>query len=299
MIIIQAKGFHMADKIVVRQVTDAVGAEIIGADLANLGTSGFEAIAEAFDHHSALLIRDQTLDADALVAFSKRFGDLDHAPLMETGRTAVDGYPEIYIVSNIKDADGKAVGSLGAGEAIWHTDMSYLDNPPYASMLYALEVPPEGGDTWVCGMGAVFDSLPDALKQRIEGLSIKHDGTYNSGGYLRQGITPNDDPVTSVGQPHPVVCAHPRTGRAALYLGRRRNAYIMGLPLEGSEALLDELWGHVGQLEHSYRHHWRVGDLLLWDNRSTMHRRDPFDPNSRRFMQRTQIKGHGVPRQAA
>jgi taurine dioxygenase len=241
------------------------------------------------------VFRDQKLSPDDLVAFSRRFGDLDHAPQMENGKTAVPGFPEIYIVSNIKDGAGKAIGSLGAGEAVWHTDMSYLENPPDFSMLYALEVPPAGGDTSLCSMAAAHDSLPPALRAKVAGLSIKHDGTFNSGGFLRQGLREDNDPMTCAGQPHPVICGHPRTGRPVLYLGRRRNAYVMGLERRESEDLLDELWQYATSAENAYTHGWRVGDLLMWDNRATMHRRDPFDGASRRLMQRTQIKGHAAP----
>jgi taurine dioxygenase len=164
-----------------------------------------------------------------------------------------------------------------------------------ASMLYALEVPPAGGNTSFCSMYAVYDALPDELKRRIANLKIKHDGTYNSGGYLRQGVTPTDDPRTSPGAIHPLVCVHPDTGRRMLYLGRRRNAYLVGLELAESEALLDQLWDYVARPEFAWEHVWRVGDLVLWDNRCTMHRRDPFDASSRRIMHRTQIKGSAAP----
>ena len=154
--------------------------------------------------------------------------------------------PEIYIVSNVK-VNGEAIGSLGDGEAVWHTDMSYLEKPPKASMLYSLEIPDVGGNTSFCSMYAIYEALPAALKARIAGLKIKHDGTYNSGGYLRQGVTATDDPRTSPGALHPLVCKHPDSGRRMLYLGRRRNAYIDGLALAESEALLDELWSYVNR----------------------------------------------------
>jgi taurine dioxygenase len=241
-----------------------------------------------------ILFRGQTLADQDLIAFSRRFGDLDWAPVQETGRRFVEGLPEIYIVSNVT-VNGQPIGSLGAGEAVWHTDMSYLDVPPMASMLYALEVPPVGGNTSFCSMYAVYDALPLELKQRIADLKIKHDGTYNSGGYLRQGVTPTDDPRISPGAVHPLVCIHPDTGRRMLYLGRRRNAYLVGLELAESEALLDQLWQFVARTEFAWEHVWRVGDLVLWDNRCTMHRRDPFDDATRRVMHRTQIKGNARP----
>jgi len=268
----------------------ALGAEVRGIDLKTLDDLQLVAIEAAWHAHQMLLFRGQSLGDGDLIAFSRRFGDLDWAPVQENGRRFVDGLPEIYIVSNVK-VNGEPIGSLGAGEAAWHTDMSYLDMPPMASMLYAIEVPPAGGNTSFCSMYAVYEALPAELKGRIAGLRIKHDGTYNSGGFLRQGVTPSDDPRTSPGAIHPLVCIHPDTGRRMLYLGRRRNAYIVGLDLAASEALLDELWGYVARPEFAVEHVWRVGDLVMWDNRCTMHRRDPFDDATRRVMHRTQIKG--------
>lgn len=290
-----ASSDRAASGIAVRPLTDSVGAEIIGVDLSVVTDGQFAAIAEAFDRHAGLLFRDQCLEPEALVTFSRRFGDLDHAPVMENGQTAVPGLPEVYLVSNIEGADGKPIGSLGTGEAVWHTDMSYLDMPPDISMLNAVEVPPSGGDTWLCGMHAAYEALPGDLKRRLVGLRIKHDGTYNSGGYVRQGAMVTDDPRESPGTFHPILCVHPRTGAPLLYLGRRRMAYVEGLPLAESEALLDELWTYATREQNAYRHAWRVGDLLVWDNRATMHRRDPFDASTRRLMRRTQVRGKTKP----
>jgi alpha-ketoglutarate-dependent taurine dioxygenase len=272
----------------------ALGAEVRGVDLKSLDELQFAALKRAWHDYQVILVRDQTLSDQDLIAFSRRFGDLDWAPVQETGRRFVEGLPEIYIVSNVT-VNGQPIGSLGAGEAVWHTDMSYLDIPPMASMLYALEIPPAGGNTSFCSMYAIYEALPAGLKRRIADLKIKHDGTYNSGGYLRQGVTATDDPRTSPGAVHPLVCTHPETGRRMLYLGRRRNAYLMGLELAGSEALLDELWDFVSRSEFAWEHVWQVGDLVLWDNRCTMHRRDPFDASARRIMHRTQIKGSAAP----
>jgi taurine dioxygenase len=272
----------------------ALGAQVTGVDLTDLDEAAFARITQAWYDHSVLLFRDQALSDQQLIAFSRRFGDLDLAPIQENGRRFVEGLPEIYIVSNVK-VNGEPIGSLGDGEAVWHTDMSYLDTPPKASMLYSLEVPPAGGNTSFCTMYGVYEALPEKLKDRIASLKIKHDGTYNSGGYVRQGVTPTDDPRASPGAIHPLVCTHPNTARRMLYLGRRRNAYLMGLDIAESEALLDELWGFVDRPEFAWEHVWRVGDLVLWDNRCTMHRRDAFDPKTRRIMHRTQVKGEQQP----
>ena len=267
----------------------ALGAEIQNVDLKNLSDQDFSEIHHAWLDHLVILFCQQQLALEDLIAFSRRFGDLDWAPVQETGRRFVEGHPEIYVVSNVIE-NGVPIGSLGAGEAVWHTDMSYLEHPPKASMLYALEIPPAGGDTHFCNMYRAYESLPDALRQQAADLTLKHDGTYNSGGYVRQGVTATDDPVSSAGVYHPLVPTHPESGRRALYLGRRRNAYIGGLPLAESEALLDELWSYATRDDITWHNEWQPGDVVLWDNRCTMHRRDAFDPNSRRILYRTQIK---------
>ena len=282
--------------VTIKPVTPAVGAEISGVNLAQLSETEFSQIEQAWNRYSALLFRDQTLTDDDLLAFSRRFGELDPPPVQEHGRQSPEGYPDVYVVSNVLDDKGAPIGALGAGEAVWHTDMSYLTLPPDASMLYSLEVPPSGGDTWVLGMQAAWSTLPDALKAKVRGRRIKHDGTYNSGGYLRKGVTPTDDPHKAPGAWHPAVISHPATGAPSLYLGRRRNSYVEGLSQAESDALLDTLWAHIERPDLRYQHRWRVGDLLLWDNRSTMHRRDPFDNATRRVMHRTQIKGKAAPR---
>jgi taurine dioxygenase len=271
-----------------------LGAEVRGIDLRRIGDASFAAIHRAWLDHQVLVFRDQSLSDDDLIGFSRRFGDLDWAPVQESGRRFVSGHPEIYVVSNVI-VDGEPIGSLGTGELVWHTDMSYLEEPPKASMLYALEIPPQGGDTSFCNMYRAADALPDPLRRRVEKLQCKHDGTYNSGGFVRLGVTPTDDPRDSPGTPHPVICTHPETGRRMLYLGRRRNAYLMGLDVAESEALLNELWEHVAASGSVYTHRWALGDLVLWDNRCTMHRREPFDSSSRRVMHRTQIKGETRP----
>jgi taurine dioxygenase len=272
----------------------ALGAEIGGLDLRSISDADFANLYRAWLDHSVLLIRGQLMTDDHLIAFSRRFGALDFAPVQENGRRFVDGHPEIYVVSNVLE-NGVAIGSLGAGEAVWHTDMSYLEDPPKASMLYAIEVPPSGGNTGFTSMYRAYELLPDEMKRRLVGLRVKHDGTYNSGGYVRQGVTPTDDPRESPGTYHPIVCTHPETGRKCLYLGRRRNAYLEGLGLAESEDLLDEVWRFATRDELTWYNVWRVGDLVLWDNRCTMHRRDPFDAESRRIMHRTQMKGEARP----
>ena len=281
--------------VTVTPLTSAVGAEVGNVDLTSLNTQEFAQIEATWHRYSVLLVRGQKLTDDDLLAFSRRFGELDPPPNQERGRQSPPGYPDVYVVSNVLNEKGEPIGALGAGEAVWHTDMSYLNLPPDASMLYALELPPSGGNTFFCGMQAVWKALPASLKARIASRRIKHDGTFNSGGYVRQGVTPTDDPHKAPGAWHPAVCVHPITGEPALYLGRRRNSYVEGLTPTQSDALLDELWQFADLPQFFYEHRWRVGDLVVWDNRSTMHRRDPFDNAARRVMHRTQIKGKWQP----
>src|SRR5258708_29980681 len=144
-------------------------------------------------------------------------------------------------------------------------------------------------------MYKAVDVLPEPLKERIAKLTLKHDGTYKCGGYVREGVAPVDDPATSPGVYHPLVCTHPETRRKMLYLGRRRNAYLGGLPLAESEALLDELWSYATRDEMAWGHEWRPGDVVLWGNPFTMHRPDPFSAGTRRDLHRTQIKGETRP----
>lgn len=272
----------------------ALGAEVRGIDLRTVTSHIAAVVHRAWLEHQVLLFRDQQLSDSELIAFSRHFGGLDLAPVQENGRRFVEGHPEIYVVSNVVE-DGVAIGSLGAGEAVWHTDMSYLPDPPKASILLAREVPASGGDTSFVTMYEAWERLPDRLRDVARYLRVKHDGTYNSGGYVREGVTPSDDPRVAPGVLHPLVCVHPETGRLHLYLGRRRNAWIDGWPLDESNALLDELWTIATAEALTWRHRWRVGDVVMWDNRVVMHRRDAFDPHTRRVMHRTQIKGESRP----
>jgi taurine dioxygenase len=144
-------------------------------------------------------------------------------------------------------------------------------------------------------MCAAYENLPPALKEKAKRLWIKHDGTRDSGGNVRKGVEDDPNPKTAKGHPHPAVIRDPGTGKPALFLGRRPRAYIIGLELAESEALLDELWKHAVQPANVYEHRWTVGDVLVWSNYSTMHRRDNFDKDTIRRMHRSQIKGTSIP----
>jgi taurine dioxygenase len=280
-------------------ITPAIGALVRGVDLARIGDAQFEQLYSVWQRHHVLVLRDQQLTNEGFERFSAMLGELDPPPNQGAGRKSVPGFPNLYVVSNRKSATGEPLGALGDGEARWHTDMSYEQRPPFASMLWAVELPDAGGDTWFASMPAALRSMPADLVARIERLSIKHDGTYDSGGTVRKGLSPNDDPVNSVGTPHPIVIRQPESGERTLYLGRRRNAYIPGFSLEDSEALLDTIWRYATAPEVTMRHQWQLGDVVLWNNFTTMHRRDAFPSDQIRTLHRSQIKGRYVPTAAA
>lgn len=279
-----------ASAIEVQPFDAPLGADIRGVDLQRLDDAGFAVIQRAWLAHKVLRLRGQSIDDDALADFSRRFGPLDRAPITRSGKAHQPTRPEVTVISNIM-VDGQPIGGLGAGEAEWHTDMSYNEVPPDASVLYGIEVPEGHGDTWFCDMEAVLAALPAAMQARIANLTCKHDATRNSAGDLRAGYQENYTPEELPGALHPLVRTHPQTGRKSLFLGRRRNAHVMGLPHAESQALLDELWAFAARPEFTWVQRWKQNDVLIWDNRCVMHRRDPFDASLRRLMHRTQIQG--------
>jgi taurine dioxygenase len=206
------------------------------------------------------------------------------------------GSPASLVVGTFGKAGPRssAAIALGDGEAVWHADMTYVDVPPKAAILHALEVPPPeaGGNTYFANMFAAYEGLPADLKKAVEGKIAVHDASRNSAGMLRKGYNEVADVRETVGAHHPMVRTDSKTGRKALFLGRRPNAYVLGLSVSESEALLDALWAHATQPHLAMCHKWKVGDLLMWNNLSVLHRRDPFDPTTRRVMHRSQIKGN-------
>jgi len=272
----------MRDGIEVRPLSAALGAEIAGVDAGRpLDDATFGRIRAAWHEHLVILFRRQRLGDAALVRFTRRFGELEEAPLFQ-GRRYVDAHPEVMIVSNVA-VDGREIGSLGNAEAFWHSDLNFVAEPPAASCLYAHEVPTSGGDTGFANMYRAYEALPAELRIRIADRSILHDARFNSAGYVREVRLPDTS--------HPIVRTHPETGRKALYLGRRANARIEGLPDDESDALLDALWQYATDRSVTWHHQWQSGDLVVWDNRCTLHRRDSFDAAQRRIMHRTQTRG--------
>jgi taurine dioxygenase len=268
-----------------------LGAEIRGLDVSQpLTAETVAALKEAWDRHLVLVMHGQSLDDDQLLAFTLNFGELDPPGPNPYGEAFLPQYPDINVISNVIE-NGRHIGNLGDGEAVWHADMTYIDVPPKAAILHSLEVPEAQGDTYFADMFAAYEALPDDLKREVEGKIAIHDSAHNSAGMLRKGYEELTDVTQTPGARHPLVRTEPGTGRKALFLGRRPHAYILGMEVADSEALLDRLWAHIEDPKFAMRHRWAVGDVLMWRNLNVLHRRDAFDPSVRRIMHRTQIKG--------
>lgn len=269
-----------------------LGARIDGLDLSQaLPPSSVRALLDAWHEHLVLVIKQQPLNDRQLARFAGAFGELELAPIPETlkGNAYVPDTPEISVISNVL-MDGIPIGGLGDAEATWHTDMSYLDAPPPGCLLHARVLPPEGGNTWFTNMYLAYEALPKALQSRIQNLTLNHDASTTSTGATRRGFNAISDVREAPGSRHPLVLVHPGSHRKALYLGRRLNAWIVGLSVEESENLLDELWSFCALEHHTYRHEWTLGDLVMWDNRCTMHRREGWPAEYSRTLHRAQLK---------
>ena len=278
----------------------ALGAEIRGIDLRTIDDATFAELHRTWLQHVILVFRGQALDAGDLVNLVRRFGtpvtssNLHKRDLKErAGNELFQLPPEVTVVSNVKQ-DGKSVGILGDGEVVWHSDFSFKERPTAARMLVAVEVPPreQGGTTFFLNCYAAYDALSPAMKKRVSGMTIKQADIIDTAMKVRPGMSLDMDIRSVPGPSHPVISTHPETGHNMLFLGRRHGAYVNGLSLEESEALLNELWGHCAQARFWYEHQWSVGDVVVWDNRAILHRRDPFESNSRRVLYAAQVEGH-------
>ena len=272
-------------------IGEMIAADIQDANLSQpLDDVSIAAITEAWNENLVLRFRNQHLSDADLIRFSSYFGELDPPGPNPYGVTFLPEFPEINVISNVKDDTGVPIGNLGDGEAVWHADMTYIDNPPEAGILYALEVPVGQGDTYFANMVAAYNDLPSDLRGAIEGKTLIHDAAHNSAGMLRKGYEEITDVKLTPGARHPLAYED-QHGRVSLFLGRRPHAYILGMEESDSDSLLDALWAHATQPKYSWHNEWQKGDLVMWQNRMVMHRRDAFDPSTRRVMHRTQLKG--------
>ncbi len=270
----------------------SLGGEIVGLDISKkLTHDQVNFINESWNERLVLVFKKQNLDDHKLINFSKNFGELDPPGPNPYGITFLPEFPEINVISNVKNEQGTPIGNLGDGEAVWHADMTYLELPPKAGILYALEVPENQGNTHFANMTLAYSDLSDDIKEKIDGKILIHDSAHNSAGMLRKGYSEVNNPTETPGARHPMVIKDQSTNKKLLFLGRRPHAYIVGLEIEESENLLDEIWKHATQEKYTWTQKWEKGDLLMWKNLNVLHKRDAFDPNTRRVMHRTQLKG--------
>jgi len=267
----------------VRPLSAAIGAEIIGVDLREpLDAASFEQILAAWHQHLVILLRDQKLTEEDQVRFAERFGP----PAKIHTKQFIQKHPAVMLISNIRE-DGKPIGALPDGEMHFHTDQCHQERPAMASMLYAIEIPSKGGNTLFANAYAAYETLPSDLKRRIEERKAVNAYDYDSAATIRGGDISSDAPSYA----HPVVRTHPATGRKALYVNRLMTRRIEGLPPHESEELLNLLFDHQERPEFIYEHVWRPGDILMWDNRCTLHARTDFSADERRLLRRVTILG--------
>ena len=273
----------------IKPLSRYVGAEIVGIDLAEpLPDDVFRKIDDAYNHYSVLVFRDQKLTPEQQIAFARRFGELEISPRTDF---ALPGYPEILVLSNIIE-NGKPIGNADAGRT-WHTDMSYTAKPPRGSLLYAREIPVENGralgDTVFASAAAAFESLPQERRAALIGLRAVHRAgakKYAPGSKLADAV--KDLPDVE----HPVIRTHPVTGRKAIYVREGECVSIRGMADTESLPLIKELSEMVPREEFCYRHSWRVGDLLMWDNSMMQHLAiSDYKLPLRRLMHRVTVNG--------
>jgi taurine dioxygenase len=268
--------------IATRPLAPSVGVEILNIDVRDdLSPETFEAIRDAWHRNCVILLRGQTLDEAAQVKFAQRFGELGKVLHTHNGRSSLPG---VMYISNIRE-NGKLIGALPDGEMFFHSDQCYIENPSVGTMLYAMEIPSKGGDTIFANMFAAYDELPGDLKQAIEGRSALNVYDYENAATSR-GSEPKEGVPSWA---HPMVKVHPGTGRKALYFNRLMTHHIVGMDTAESDDLLTQLFEHQEQERFLYRHVWTPGDVLLWDNRSTLHARSDFDASERRLMRRVVV----------
>ncbi len=263
----------------VKPLDAPLGAEIVGLDVRNITVDAQQALHQALLDHHLLVIRNQpTADAD-LVELGKSFGPIVKARLV----SPLTGRDDIMVISNIRE-DGKPVGQLPDGEMAFHIDQIYRETPCKAAALHAVEIPAAGGDTMFSNNVRAYEALSEATKKQLDGLMATHSFQY--------GETLKENRVDSPERPHythPLVRRIPENNKRALALCRLMTDRIEGLPEDESRALIDELCDRIEDRNNIYSHEWRVGDILIWDNRCTSHARTDFATTERRLMKRVTI----------
>lgn len=275
----------------IRPQDGGLGAELVGLDLSRpLNPQDFARVHGAHLEHKLLIFRDQRITPAQQVAFSRRFGELQIHVLKQF---QLAGQPEVFVISNIVE-NGQPVG-LGDAGKFWHSDLSYKEVPSLGSMLYAQELPEEGGDTLFADQQRAYETLPEALRRAIEGKRAVHSYTARYDDEVFEGIRRPQLTAEQLAEvrtvEHPVVRTHPETGRKGLFVNENFTTYIVGVPEAESRQILAELFAHSARPEFVYRHQWQPNDLLFWDNRSLIHLATGCPNHLRRRMHRTTIQG--------
>ncbi|MET4806162.1 TauD/TfdA family dioxygenase [Limibacillus sp. MBR-115] len=269
----------------------ALGAEIRGLDVSRpIDDARFAELEAAWRRYIVLLFRGQSLTANGLIAFGRRFGELHVTKGLAYGDKPAGTAPEIEIISN-QSEDAVPADARPSAEATWHTDMSMFEKPAAASILYCVEAPSGQGQTHFANLYMAYETLPQKLREQIMGRRSLHDAAYTAMGELRAGYRPSNDPAKGPGTYHPIVRTHPQTGRESLFLGRKGYGYIEGLGADESAELLKNLWAHMTRPEFVWSHDWCSGDLVLWDNRCCAHMRSAFNPALKRRLLRVATIG--------
>lgn len=293
--------------ITVHRIGKHLGAEISGVDLSQpMNDDSFAKVAAAFYDNEVVVFRNQKLTPEQHIAFTRRFGTLEQHVRKEH---RLEGYPEILIVSNVRDDRGRAIGVEDAGR-FWHSDLSYKQVPSLLSALYAIEVPIKDGNvlgnTSFASTTAAYDALPEDMKKRLQGMKNVHSYVYyrsqniqaqkeeqSRGARVVQEHALTEDHLRQVPDAEaPIVRTHPVTGRKGLFINEAHTSHIVGLPKAESDALLKQICAHIIRPDFRYEHHWRAGDLLIWDNVAVQHKAHfDYDLPLRRLMYRTTVRG--------
>ncbi|HJP30111.1 MAG: TauD/TfdA family dioxygenase [Candidatus Latescibacteria bacterium] len=267
----------MTDTIEVLPATAPVGAEVLGLDVSvDLSADQVADLRQALLDHCVLVFRDQHITDEDQVRFTRYFG----TPVEHVRQQRERRVKEVFIISNVKQ-NGEPIGALGSERIDFHADLSYLHEPGTISLLLAVEIPAVGGQTQWCDCRAAYDALPQERQDHLRTLRAVH----------RHYVEEQNPPEPAI---HPVVCTHPETGVLSLYVNPHLTSHIEGVARDEGDALLRELYDHMDQPQFIYTHEWRLGDLIMWDNRPTMHRRLAFPDEQRRIMNRTQVFGEGI-----
>ena len=264
----------------VRRLSPHIGGEVTGLDLSlPLAPETFAALRTAWLEHQVLVFRDQKLTDDDQVRFARYFG----TPV--GSRSMQQANPHVMLISNIRE-NGKVIGQLPDGELQFHADSVFLEKPLMGAILHSVEVPASGGNTKFASTYAAYDALSREDKRRLSGMTA-----VNAFDYATQVRTGRFDTSTGPHWTHPVIRTHPETGRKGIFVNRLMTQHIVGLPLAESDALLARLWELCERPAHIYEHVWRVGDVIMWDNRCTQHARTDFPEGERRLLRRVGIEG--------